>query len=275
MREFSANASGALIDDKLYLGLSATHYEKDGFIKNLNSGKYENYRESNFGKIYLRLTPNDNLEVSLISQYIKNNDGSPSMLPLVNGKVPSKTTTSDFEGKSLPKIWNNSLRVDYDWQDYTISSILTHRKYDDFVQYDADYTSTNLPMMYHVTNAMSKKEYSFETRFLAQKDKFTFLAGIYADSLQRYQDTKINTTLGLMDAKTNSNTYSFFVNNDYKFNDKLSLILGARYDYDKIKLKDMINNIKDDSSHKEISPKIALQYKINPNFTTYASVSKG
>lgn len=273
MRELFANASGALIADKLYLSLSATHYEKDGFIRNLNTGRYENYEESNFGKIYLKLIPNENLKVSLITQHIKQNDGSPSMLPLVNGKVLSRATTSDFEGKSLPKIWNNSLKIDYNYQNYTLSSILTHRKYNDFSQYDADYTSTN-KNMFHVINKMSKKEYSFESRFLARKENFTFLAGIYADDLQRYQDTKIN-KFGLMNAKISSNTYSFFANNDYSFNDKFSLTLGARYDYDKINLKDILTNTKDNDAHKEISPKIALKYKINPNFTTYANIAKG
>lgn len=274
LREFSGSASGAVIKDKFYIGVSANHYEKDGFIKNLYTNKYENYRESNFGKLYLRFTPNDNLEINLINQYVENDDGAPSMLPLVNGEAVSKTTNSDFEGMSNPKIWNNSLKVDYNWQDYTISSILTHRKYDEYNQYDADFTSTNDPMMIHVTNELSKKEYSFNTSFLAQKENFTFLAGIYADDLQNNLVTKAN-SFGLTDAETNSNTYSFFINNDYKFNEKLSLILGARYDYDKIDFEDMINNTKDSNSYGEISPKIALKYKINQNFMTYASIAKG
>lgn len=74
-RQLLFSASGPIIKDRLFLGLSAKHYEKDGFIKNTTLGRYTNYKEHDYGRLNLRFTPNKNLEASLIASRLKLNNG--------------------------------------------------------------------------------------------------------------------------------------------------------------------------------------------------------
>ena len=74
--EYGANISGAIIKDKFYAGLAFKHDEKDGFIKNTNTNNVENNKEGQYGKLNLRYTPSDNIDISFVASKSQREDGS-------------------------------------------------------------------------------------------------------------------------------------------------------------------------------------------------------
>ncbi|MDX9964567.1 TonB-dependent receptor [Desulfobacter postgatei] len=75
-KELAFSASGPVVKDRLYIGVSGKYYEKEGFIYNASKDKTEDDRKHNYGKINFRWTPTDNLEASLIYSKIKYDNGA-------------------------------------------------------------------------------------------------------------------------------------------------------------------------------------------------------
>ncbi|PIE74247.1 MAG: hypothetical protein CSA19_00725 [Deltaproteobacteria bacterium] len=66
-----------------------------------------------------------------------------------------------------------------------------------------------------------------------------------------------------------------FAHLNYAFTDRLNLIGGIRYDKDDVSLNKNSFGLKGDKSFSNISPKIALEYKLTPSVMTYATIAKG
>ncbi len=125
LRDLKAYINIPIVKDTFYMKLFANHYKKDGFIENTTLNKKDDFRESNFIKGYFRLLPNDNLDISLISSYLKRDDGAISTNSM-NVKDLRKIT-SEVESYGKPKLLTNSLKVKYDIDDYSITSLTTHK----------------------------------------------------------------------------------------------------------------------------------------------------
>ncbi len=76
---------------------------------------------------------------------------------------------------------------------------------------------------------------------------------------------------GSIVAKGSARTISFFVQDEYKFNDKFTMYLGGRYD--EYKKYDGYSNKHDleDATYNEFSPKISFEYAPDDNLSYYAS----
>ena len=74
-RQYSFYASGAIVRDKFYVGVAGLHYEKDGYIKNTVTNRIVNNKENQYGKLHLRYTPTDDLDISFITSKSRHDDG--------------------------------------------------------------------------------------------------------------------------------------------------------------------------------------------------------
>ncbi len=112
-KELAFSASGAVVKDKFYIGVSGKHSEKDGYVENTYLNKKQNDKENNYGKIVLRWTPIDDLEASFMSSKIKYNNGAGDLgLPNKNREV-----TSDFDSFSKSSVLLNALNISYNIND--------------------------------------------------------------------------------------------------------------------------------------------------------------
>jgi len=268
-REYAVNVSGPLIKDKLYAGISYKHYEKDGYIKNEYLNKWDDNREDDTVKLILRATPKDNLDISLITTYMKKNDDSTTVMPL--SAVDIKKTNSDMQGYTTSKSLSHAFKVDYALENIDFSSITTYKEYDDIRGTDYDYSPAQI--MHSKVNS-EYKNYSQEFKLDGIMDKINWLVGLYADRDEQNPNmfrNDISTTKG----KTQSDSLGLFGSIDYNLRDNLILTTGLRYDRDKIETEDKLSTYKNDKSYSELSPKIGLKYILNPNFIPYATISKG
>ena len=111
-RQYTFSVSGPILKDQLFVGVSAKHYEKDGFINNTLLGGYTNDREHDYGRIHLRYTPADDLEISLISSKTEYDDGNIDyVIPYIAG---DRNLSTDEQGYDKSSTQTHALKVSYD-----------------------------------------------------------------------------------------------------------------------------------------------------------------
>jgi len=271
-QELIFNASGPIIEDKFYISLAGKHFEKDGFVKNTNTGKMIDNRKHDYGKINLRYTPNDNLDVSLIASKAKYKDGGNS-----SGltKTGIKEVSSDLEGYNNPSIFQSSLNLNYTINDkLKISSITAYRKQDDKNANDFDYTS-DMSKQFHMFTDSNYKTLSEELKLNYENKGIKLVSGLFLEKedthIDKLRDAWFGTNKAVEDISSDSiGVFSHII---YPFNKKLSLLGGLRYDKIKQKYKSSTQNIENDIN--EVSPKIGLSYDIHKNMMLYTTVAKG
>ena len=262
-RQYTFSASGPIVEDKFYVGISAKHYEKDGFIKNTINGGYTDDREHNYGRLHLRYTPTDELEISLISSKLEYDDGN------INYVIPyvprDQGISTDEQGYDKSSTTAHALKVSYDINDYLLESITTYR----------NVTSDGLQDYTTYPNYIFDREhdkYSQEFKLSNDSDIFQWIAGVYADK-DEVDDASHWETSSPVQSTINGNSLGFFIHNDYAINDKFSFISGARYDKDNKEYEKSTTKL--DYSNDEISPKISLKYQHDKDSMYYTTVSKG
>jgi len=271
-KELSLSASGAIIEDKLFIGLSAKHYEKDGFIKNRTLGGFANDKEYDYGRLHFRYTPSDNLEISLISSKHKldNGDGDFSF----TSNPDNRSITSSVQGYDKSDTTSHALKISYDINDYLFESITTHREY----KTDALQNYHFAPIYdFHALINKTHKKTTQEFRLSNNSSSFKWLAGVYADKDKLDEDSSYVYTFGAYPTQEiiDGDSLGVFVHTDYAMSDKLSFISGLRYDKDESSFEGKSSNTNLEISNNEISPKISLKYQYDKNSMYYATVAKG
>lgn len=263
-----------ILQDKLYIGLNGQYYKKDGTIKNTYLNNYLNDRENYYGKLYLRATPSEELELALIMSKSKRDDGAQSqtsiMLPNYN------EVQSDIGGYTKNDGETYTFKLNYDFNFMKADLTTSYSKYFQNSLGDYDYSPQR---MFHSLLNIDYKELSNELKFDGEIGNVKWLAGIFANKFKQsggYEylsdDPKMNAKYY---SKTDGASFGLFSHLNYSFNDKLSLLAGIRYDKDKSDAEFPIFSYQDSISSSNISPKIAIEYKLNSDIMTYLSVAKG
>jgi len=271
-KEYSASISGPIIKDKFYFSLAGKHYEKDGFIKNTILGGNKNDKEYDYGKLQFRYTPNENLEISLISSKRKSNHGD---IDLLYTPTPNKKeTTTTTQGHDKSSVQSHALKIAYDTNNYLLESITSHRKINkDLLQ------SWIYPPMYNfdLIRDNKYKRLSQEFRLSKKSDSFNWIVGLYGDKdddLNNYS-YEYPTFSYPVEQKIDNDSLGLFFHSDYNITDKLSLISGIRYDKENKSIKQKSTNLNLDISNNEISPKVSIKYQKDRNNMFYSTISKG
>ena len=265
-RQYTLSASGPIVKNKLFAGVSAKHYEKDGFIKNTLLGGDINDRDNDYGRLHLRYTPTDNLEISLISSRLQRDDGAFDYGAVYTSGEESVSVNE--QGYDESSITSHALKVAYDIKNYLLESITTYRnlKADSLQIFDSNF---------YFDFQQDYKKYSQEFRLSNNSDIFKWVAGVYTDkeevdesSTYLYPAAKYP-----FDPKIDGDSLGIFIHTDFAINDKLSFISGARYDNVNREFKQSTTKL--DFSDDEISPKISLKYQHDKNSMYYTTISKG
>jgi len=273
LREYSGNISGAIIKDKLYLGLSGKYYEKDGFVKNTITNNYVDNREHSFGKIHLRTTPTDNLEFSLIKSILKFNDGASN---IGSSFLPNRTVQSDLQGANNSKNDLTSFKIDYTINpNLKFESITTYRKFNDRTIEDYDFS--NSPMMkYHSYTDGKYTKATQELRLTSTSENLEWLVGLSADKgTNKFNDF---TDMYIPETKVqeiNAKSIGVFAHSRYSFNDKFKILTGIRYDKETKSLSEPAKSIDIENRYNEVSPKLSFEYHNTPKIMSYFTVAKG
>ncbi|SMC97322.1 iron complex outermembrane recepter protein [Desulfocicer vacuolatum DSM 3385] len=268
-REYGVDIRGPVIKNKLYAGISGKHYEKDGFLKNFNLGGFSDDREHNFGKIYLRYTPTDAFDISLISSAVKHDDGG-----LTWGFKDAPRTNWNNDEFIKTETWLNALKIEYKKDSYTFQSITTQKRVTDTAYLDYDYTSD---VNHHLQIDSRFENISQEMRLTRNKDRFNWLVGINLDK----DDNTIDYDMYMYGnkfptyAQLEGDSIGTFIHAEYDITENFSVAGGIRYDTNDICYEDVDKKIDLESSYSEISPKLAFTYKFNDDSMIYTTFAKG
>jgi len=273
-KDFGLNISTPIIKDRFYTSFSYKHKQKDGFIKNTLTNSYDNYKKSDYAKLVLRTTPNDNLDISLISSIDKQKNGAHNWVSSTSNK---KEISSNLKGSANPKATEFALSINYNIDEKSkIKSITTQKEYKDKAIIDTDFTPATLR---HNYKNNKQNTISQELRYETLLNKTQIISGIYLDKTNNDLYVKVVSPmnpLGLADPQNlDSKNIGLFTNIIYTLNENWTLNSGIRYDKDEKNLKVKNASIDLQNNYSSISPKLALQYNINPKQMSYFNIQKG
>lgn len=269
--DISANAAGAIVKDVFYIGVSAKHTQKDGFIKDAHSGNITNDKKSDYAKIYLRYTPKDDLEFALIGSKLWVDNGAHDI-----SKTTDRITSANMPTASKPTTGNLSFHINYDINDKDkISSTTAYRRHHDKVNFDADLTPRTVR---HIFKDNYYTSYSEELKYELNLDKFKLLSGIYLLKSKADNDTVFKTVMDPSGASSRpssviSKDISIFENLSYRFNDNFTAEIGLRASRQTSKFNSQ--NLSQNQKYDNLSPKIALRYDIDAKNSAYVSITEG
>ena len=309
------NANGALIKDKLFMGVNGQGSKDDGWIENENPNqpKKANDKEDYNVAAYLLFKPTDRLraKLSLSKMYNKANwyDGYAQ---------PGSTSIDDFDRDDAEKVNFDvdqfetrntdaqSLSLSYDFDQIKLDSITTHQYFDMDTSYDVDFGNAPLYAGLKQLNGQKMDTWTQELRVSSQNQEgFRWVGGLYFETSEHKQDpygfqfpnfdmTDPNNPVYIgnyeIDAKstTDSTTKAAFGQLIVPLADRLELSMGARLqriekeiDLDTFFVplggsKDTpFYELKTKKEWDAFLPKLALAYELNDSWNTYASYAKG
>ncbi len=274
-RLYGINVSGPIAENTLYLGIAYQHDEKDGNIKNTLTNEYVNFKESDAGKITLRYTPTDTLDISLIASKSQNNNGAHDWIKATS---TAKEVRSNLAGSSDPSTTSVALNIDYRLgENDKITSITTWREHNDKAVADADLLPTTIQHIYkdNLYDSLSQ-EVRYETKIADTK----VISGLYLDKGDYDLYTKLITLADPTGANSKpqnltQKSLGLFTNVLHPLSDAWTLNTGIRYDVEKKNMDVDTSNIHLDEQWSNVSPKLSLQYAIDTTSMSYVTVAKG
>lgn len=297
------NASGAIIDNKLFAGINGSFKSDDGWITNHYEGMSKNANKKNDRKTsgFLLFKPTDELSAkfTLTDNYIKNYfmDGFSSDPSLdINSlkRKDAQNVSFDVPAFDKTKVESQALNLSYEVENFKIDSTTTHKESDLKAQFDTDNQSNQGAndglKQWNYTNLDT---WTQELKLSSKNQNIKWISGLYFDKEKRKQgpygyeqDYYGAVYAGDTNSVTNSKTQAIFGQTMIPLSESFELTLGARYQ--KIKKEmDLIGTsswgstsfpnlaYQDEKSWNSFLPKAAISYKINDNSTTYISISKG
>jgi len=275
-KQATFNVSGPIVKDNLFIGIAGRYYEKDGFIKNSYLNKNVNDKNSYSGRLNFRYLANDNLELSLIADKDRRRDdgGSSSLSSLSN----PYTLSLDLEEKNSIDVDSLAFKINYNInKNNTIEAITSYKTVDTFSLDDYDKTSVS-SNMYHSKFNVENKNISQELRYKVKEDNYNYLMGLFLDKSNEKSKTDFKTAYSSFvfeNQEIDAKSFGAFTHMDYQITNKLSILAGLRYDKDTKEFENKLTLLKDKESFSEVSPKLALKYRLNKDTLTYATIAKG
>ncbi len=282
--------SGPVQKDRLYFGVAGMWENSQGVTTNLATNEDDASKMDRYnGRVSLRYTPSEALEVSFIADAMKNKDHIGVYRFETGGYVTDPYTVSHEETDWSDEDGNGQvLKIKYRTKALEFLSVTGRRDYENNNQQDYDCTSDPMNNWGEVVSDYDDTILTQEFRVSSAKDTpFTWLAGLYAFK----EDTRITQTnaVSMEDSLTDidNNGYAFFGNATYTFFNRLHISAGLRYDaqfqegenhqsyYDYNTGGMGARNLSEDQNFRELLPRFSIGVDLTDDIYTYAVVSKG
>nr|WP_233167780.1 TonB-dependent receptor [Xylophilus sp. ASV27] len=263
--------SRPLVEDTLYASIAGDWSRQDGFISNLATGRREDDRERRNLKLALRWTPDARTDATLRYAQQDFDDGaalwgSPS--------APRATVRSGTPSWNRSAGDTASLDVAHDFgSGLKLRSITAYNTYRDRIQQDTDFQPADL---LHIARDHRFRNLSQELRLEGQAGASRWLVGLYADRDDHdlLNTQKLPATQSQSAAALGGNNVALFTNWTVPLAPRWTLEAGARIERNQVDFTPA-GRATQSASDTNVSPKLALQYQLDPSAQAYASVSQG
>ncbi|MBP7337915.1 TonB-dependent receptor [Niveispirillum sp.] len=264
----SASVSGPVVEDKLFMRVSAERLRNDGFMRNALTGERTNNTDSLSGRAMLRYTPTEDVDL-LLSLDGSRNRAEPyngflaatlptSLNALINRYIgPMNSYVKPVDGdiwrgsfdisadpaitmKPFEDVWGASLRASVGDEKFTVKSITAYREIDRERLVDADaspLTVTNFSD--HLDQWQFSQEFQLSGEFAGGSVKWLAGAFYYQEDVEQLTlgnffpaliavNPALNQTVR-QSLALDTKSYAAFANVTWDMTEKLSGTLGLRY----------------------------------------------
>jgi len=278
-------AAGPLIEDKLAGSIAAVYRKRDGIVTNTITGEKFNDRELGSVRAKLRFTPNEKLSVTASADYTRDNSDALVGANLTNfpgvinpnSRPDRDPYTTEVTAPNYGKLttWGAAVQATYKAGDWTLNSTTSFRR----LSNDLIIPLVMLPSgPVLISFDIRDDSFSQELNAAYESERFKGVVGVYyfngdSRSLERITAPPRN-------LYRDTDAAAAYAQGTYKITDTLGLTGGLRYTYEETKLTQFFYTQRTYSqSAKEswsaLTPKIGLEWQIQPSLMAYVSFTKG
>jgi iron complex outermembrane receptor protein len=294
--ESMAYVRAPLVRDKLYLGASLSYGQMGGYAKNEYLDSEADSQENMNGRLHLRWTPQDNVDISAMIDMERIDDGAYPLQTIESSFKSPRVVERDFADYDQREAFGSSLRASVDFEKFNLTGLVAFRQYDNRTENDQDFTFMDL---LRARDDVEDRQFSGELRFSSLPDSgpLKWLGGLYCYSRDRDETLRQFysqmaamalqigftpfTDTSAFDLSTKG--YAAFGQATYTFFDKLGLTLGLRYESEENRM-DFVNRnslggqtvrMSGERRDNVLLPKAQADYQWTDSVMTYASVARG
>jgi len=265
------DASRALVENTLFLGVAGEFARQDGFIDNTYTGRKEDDRERKGGRVALRWTPDARTDATLRFSQREYDDGGALWGPTGGTREAVRSGTASW---NRSKARSASLDVAHELgADLRLRSITASNEYFDRILQDSDFQPVDL---LHLGRDYHFKTLSQELRLEGKAGDAHWLAGLYLDRDDNALNFEQKTPLALVRTRSvqKGSSAAVFTHWDVPLAAQWSVQAGLRVERDEMRFA-LASGSEQSRGWTHASPKLALQYQWLPAAQLYASVSDG
>lgn len=303
-KEVRANASGPLMEDKLYLGLYGLALGSDSYMENDTdtSGDEGRHKEGLAGRMKLRYQGGEDWKTTLILEGQHHDDGSfPLRRTERNAYVKAGTYgadsryhySHDFESSEDIGTWNVTLNTEVETGLGTLQSVTGYQDYNCVEWIDADMSPADA-MRKRVH--MEDSDLSQEFRLTSPEGggPFRWITGVYFFHFDggNYILNKYGVNHGLNGQKDKFDTdlrntgAAMFGEGTYTFASRFDVTLGLRGEYEHTEGKSIwtrtntsgvgtqLGDFDESEDYSALLPKVSLAWHFDDDIMVYGSVAK-
>lgn len=301
-RDVRGTASGPL-GDRVAVGLSFGHAARDGFSVNTVTGNDVDSREATFGKAQVLWTPASRFETRVIVSAERARDGDYALHDLESLRRDPYRVTRDFEGYTHRDVVNTTVLTRYEGRRVTLSTTTGFVRWETDDHTDLDYSP--LPLITR-RNLEENFQFTQEVRLASAPDTALAAGGLGAIRWQagvflftQHYDQDARNTFGpfvlspFIDfpvdqvsprAALDDVGVGVYGQGTASVTERMDVTIGLRFDHEQ---KDAVLDtfftpplgpptaVDTDASYSNLSPQLALSYRVRPATMTYVSLARG
>jgi iron complex outermembrane receptor protein len=301
-KEVRARVSGPL-GGRIAFAAAAGHAEREGFSVNRLTGNDIDSRSANFGKGQLLFAPSSRWETRLIMSGESADDGDYALNDLDAVRATPFVIERDFEGYTRRDIFNTTLLNRYEGGRVSVTSTTAWLRWDTDDRTDLDYSPYPVATRQNTEEAT---QFTQEFRVasapgtavaLSSSTALRWQAGVLLFT-QDYEQQAVNSLapfalspfLGFAVRQTSPLAalddagVGLYGQGTLTFNNALDLTLGARFDHESkdARLETFYEPmiapptlVDGDEDFSNVSPQVAVAYRLSGNRMLYASAARG
>lgn len=290
-RQISGAVGGAIIPDKLRFRIAADYRKFDGVLHNVTLDRKVDFAEDLNLRGRLILLPSDRLTIDVRGTHARLDGGASWYIPVPDHDAnnTSQPIVADVLGHSGRDFDEVSLKVDYEFEPFTLTSTTAWSKTDLDLDEDLDWTPAAVFGVYQERKLSTTTQEVRLTSPSSQALRWTaggyFLDGTRkVDSIFLISPDFTASQLPLTDyfplpiARTSEDmrAWAAYGQINYDALPGLELTAALRYDHDRRIQADRLGvNPRQRETFSAWQPKFSVNYKMSPDSSVYLTLAKG
>jgi iron complex outermembrane receptor protein len=290
-RRLSGSLSGALVQDLLLFRVAADYRKFDGVLRNVTLDRTVDFIEDLNLRGRLIFEPTERLTIDVRGAYGDMDAGASWYIPLPDGQANNTSIPiqHDFLGTSPRKAKDGSIKIDYAFEPFTLTSVSAYTQTKIDLIEDLDWTPASI---LGAQQLRGYESFSQEIRLSSPSSQdFRWTAGAYLLDAKKSIDTIILISpnpvasglapsayipFPIARADEDILTKAAYAQVNYSATDQFELTAALRYDNDaRTQSNRLVPGPEREAKFNEWQPKLSVKYSFSPDSMVYATAARG